>query len=149
MGIEPASSAVVLDGGPRAKPDRPRKKYRTRTFGAMTDEDVLYLLQTRVYTVDLTNGDIFGPCGNLRRTYPGGRRRRHLFVRLVVGERRRAIGVHVLCWMAGMMMVVPPNFEVHHVDECPKHNAFENLIAVHEIDHRKLHRHTQDEVIPF
>ncbi len=52
---------------------------------------------------------------------------------------RVSINVSHLAWMVYTKQVLPPNFEIHHIDENPLNNHPSNLIAVHKLDHLKLH----------
>ena len=53
--------------------------------------------------------------------------------------------------MAGTGEAIPKGFEVHHEDEETQSNAFDNLLCLHKLDHRKKHRHAwaDEEPIPF
>lgn len=64
------------------------------------------------------------------------------------GER---ISIHVsnLVWMY-FCGEIPKSFEIHHIDENPLNNAFDNLLCLHYMDHReKFHPHACEEEIPF
>ena len=62
--------------------------------------------------------------------------------------KRTSIHVSHLIWMWNTNCVLPDGFEVHHRDEDPTNNNFDNLIAVHPLDHGKLHAEVKEEV-PF
>lgn len=53
---------------------------------------------------------------------------------------KRDCNVSQLVWMCNTSCVIPDDFEVHHIDENPLNNSFENLLLVHKNDHPKLHR---------
>ena len=59
---------------------------------------------------------------------------------------KKSINVSHLIWMYHTRMPVPPGFEIHHIDENPENNNFNNLVAVHCLDHLKLHK---QEPVPF
>lgn len=44
---------------------------------------------------------------------------------------------------------IPKGYEVHHRNEDPLDNSFDNLICLHPLDHSKLHHQTTDEDVPF
>ena len=62
--------------------------------------------------------------------------------------KRRSCNVSHLVWMLCTGRVIPEGFEIHHADEDPLNNSFENLVCVHPLDHGKLHNQVGDEV-PF
>lgn len=62
--------------------------------------------------------------------------------------KRKSIHVSHLVWMSHTKTVIPEGFEVHHRNEDPLDNAFENLVVVHWMDHNKLHAGVNEEV-PF
>ena len=64
---------------------------------------------------------------------------------------RRSVHVSQLVWMWGTGAVIPEGFEIHHRDEDPHNNDYENLICVHRRDHPKLHRskNEPEEEVPF
>lgn len=67
----------------------------------------------------------------------------------------KRISVHVsqLTWMSTTMDVIPPDFQIHHIDGDPLNNSYDNLVCIHKDDHIKLHRKLgdipDDEEIPF
>ena len=116
---------------------------------SLTDFEILELLKSKVYDVDLVTGKVYG----LSRGSPveikqeiGGKDSNYLGVRIKYKRKRRKIAVHVLVWMAGTLSIRPPKWQVHHIDEDPLNNAFSNLACLHPIDHLKFHE--RDEV-PF
>ena len=67
---------------------------------------------------------------------------------------RRSIHVSHLVWMVTTGQVIPEGWEIHHRDEDPENNWFENLLALHPLDHHKLHRSEEedtyiDDDLPF
>lgn len=60
--------------------------------------------------------------------------------------KRRSCHVSALVWIANTGEGIPTGFEIHHRDEDPMNNDWDNLIAVHSLDHPKLHRL---EEVPF
>jgi len=106
----------------------------------LSDYDVLYLLETGIYRVNLETAEVTGPLGKVLKTRgEGNGSQDYQFVSLKAGQKQRKIALHKLVWMAGTMSVVPPNFEVHHRDEDTTSNGFRNLMAIHKIDHKKVH----------
>lgn len=50
--------------------------------------------------------------------------------------------------MAGALRTVPDDFEIHHIDEDRYNDSFDNLVALHKMDHEKIHalrRHAESE----
>jgi len=62
--------------------------------------------------------------------------------------KRKSVNVSHLVWMDATRVLIPKDFEIHHRDENPLNNNFDNLICVHQLDHRKLHGEIEEEV-PF
>lgn len=114
-----------------------------------TDDDVLYLLNQDAYTVCLETATVTSPRGRIivPRTEGNGSEE-YLFVRLYFSRAERKIALHKLVWMAGTRSLVPENFEVHHRDNDTRNNSFINLMAIHKIDHKKIHADDPAE-IPF
>jgi hypothetical protein len=63
-------------------------------------------------------------------------------------NKRASINVSQLVWMWNTKSVVPDRFEIHHRNEDPTDNDFNNLLALHPIDHGKLHA-AEEEETPF
>src|SRR5262245_8910440 len=104
----------------------------------LTDADVLVLLKTSAYKVDLETAAITGPTGKSITPWPDKRGR--WFVRLYAeGCKRRAVMRAKLVWMAGANSTVPKDFEVHHQDEDNTNDRWDNLLCVHKADHGKFH----------
>jgi hypothetical protein len=118
---------------------RRRKRYPD----VLTQREILRLLKTGAYKVDLESGQVLGPKGIVK---PVPDDRGYLFVRLYGDRKRKMIAVQRLVWLAGAGQPIPPRFEIHHRDEDFENNAWENLLCVHKSDHAKLH---SEEAIPF
>lgn len=102
---------------------------------------VFYLVDDQVYT---RSGRLLAQRINKRKRCEHGDPR----VDLICGGKRTSIHVSHLIWMWNTNSVLPDGFEVHHRDEDCTNNDFNNLIAVHPIDHSKLHA-SADEEVPF
>lgn len=120
---------------------------KMRSFKRINDQGVLRLLQSGVYLVDRNTGTVYGPT---RRTIKPqrGKRLHHLHIRLYHNGGMRRISLGKLVWMSVTRTVLPRDWEIHHRDENPGNNSWENLIALHKEDHRKLHA-AAEEPIPF
>jgi len=120
---------------------RPRRE-------VMTPREVLRALRAGLYTVDRHTGAVTskrGPVAMWQK--PSGRR----FVRLYVRGKVKAIAVARLVWMSVADRVIPRGFEVHHDDEDNANDAWDNLLCLHRLDHRKKHRAVggDEDEIPF
>lgn len=122
-----------------------------RYASKITDQQILSLLESGAYRVDLDTGEIFNKSGKQLKIFYDMYDR--FFVRLYIGRQaRREISVCKLVWIAGTKSVVPDGFEVHHRDTYKAHNSFDNLICLHRIDHQKFHdtnKSLYEELIPF
>lgn len=120
-------------------------------FSVMTSQEVLGLLRSGTYRVDVETGGVFGRKGEPVTPYASGSKG-YLFVRLyavIRGQRKtKTIAVQRLVWMAATGEPIPAGFEVHHEDEEVQSNGFENLLCLHRLDHRKKHR-ASEEPVPF
>jgi len=115
----------------------------------VTKQDILKWLQDGTFTIE--DGKVYSSRGrelvqriNKRKRCEHGDPR----VDLYYGGERASINVSHLIWMWHTNMVVPDGFEVHHRDEDPTNNNWTNLLAVHSLDHTKLHAEDKEEV-PF
>lgn len=123
-----------------------KRKRKTPTASLAT---VFRWLEEGVFTV--TDGRVFkGPKElrqriNCRRGMHDGDARVDLWHEC----QRRSCHVSQLVWMTNAGRPIPDGFEIHHRDENPHNNDFENLVCVHPMDHSKLHRETQASDIPF
>lgn len=109
----------------------------------LSDGQVLALLKSGRYRVDVADGAVYGRRGRVKPFLTEGR----LFVRLYSGDHARVIALAKLVWMAGSGRKVPRGWEVHHRDEDRGNDSWDNLICLFKLDHRKLHR--GDDFIPF
>lgn len=115
----------------------------------VSKQEVLEWLQSGVFYI--ADGQIYTRAGrqlvqriNKRRGCEHGDPR----VDLYYEGMRRSINVSHLVWMWHTNVVIPDGFEIHHQDEDPTNNSFDNLIAVHPVDHAKLHA-VEEEALPF
>lgn len=122
---------------------------KVRKYKPLTDLDLLRLINDGVITVD-ANADVYCNGSKLTKYLEGGRKDRETtkyeLVRIYYGKARRAVAVHKLVWMEHTRAAVPEGFEIHHWDEDTTHNAFDNLLCLHSLDHRKFH---VSEEVPF
>lgn len=117
-------------------------------------ERVLELIVLGRYVVNLSTGEIAGRGGKLLRPYEAGHQEgrdnhEYLWVRIYDHTLRRSVPVSHMVWMAGTKRLLPSDFEVHHRDEDRGNNRFDNLLALHYLDHRKLHAKESVNDIPF
>jgi hypothetical protein len=61
---------------------------------------------------------------------------------------RVSINISHLSWMDFTRQILPQDFEIHHLDENPLNNHPSNLIAVHKLDHLKLHQNPEPDSDP-
>jgi len=121
-----------------------------RSSPVVTKQEVLdWLEDGRFYVGD--DGEIYTEAGrklvqriNKRKRCEHGDPR----VDLYYGGKRASVHVSHLIWMWNTGVVIPEGWQVHHKDEDPTNNNWTNLIAVHPIDHEKLHAEAKEEV-PF
>jgi len=125
--------------------------------GVMTQREVLKLLKSGAYTVDLEAGTVNGRNGKPLKTYRNnddGDEGKYFFVALYDAGtgKRKDIAVHRLVWMVGNNRTIPRDFEIHHHNGDTEDNAFNNLFALSPIDHSKLHGRgliATEEDVPF
>ena len=115
----------------------------------VTKQEILEWLQDGTFTI--ADGKVYTSSGreltqriNKRKRCEHGDPR----VDLCYGGQRVSVHVSHLIWMWHTDCVLPDGFQVHHRDEDPTNNSFDNLIAVHPLDHEKLHANAEEEV-PF
>lgn len=108
-----------------------------RKYEPMSDLEVLELLRDGRYVVDAAAGVVANEAGTVLSAYLDSMQ--HYYVRLYVGKRRRGIALHKLVWMSVTWTIPPAGFEVHHRDEDPSNNSWDNLFLPYNLDHRKLH----------
>ena len=53
---------------------------------------------------------------------------------------KRDVNVSQLVWMSNTDSVIPPDYEIHHIDGDIHNNTWENLLCLHQYDHRKFHQ---------
>jgi hypothetical protein len=115
----------------------------------VTKQEVLDWLQEGAFTI--ADGEVYTRAGRQlvqRLNKRKGSERGDARVDLKYGGKRRSINVSHLVWMWGTNSVIPDGYEIHHMDEDPTNNNFDNLVALHPIDHAKMHA-TVEEPIPF
>ena len=115
----------------------------------VTKQEVFDWLQCGVFSI--VDGQVYTRSGrrliqriNKRRRCDHGDPR----VDLCHDGRRASVNVSHLVWMWNAKSVLPDRFEIHHRDEDCTNNEFNNLIAVHPVDHAKLHAFAE-EPVPF
>lgn len=115
----------------------------------VTRQEILEWLQSGAFSI--ADGQVYTRSGrqlaqriNKRRRCEHGDPR----VDLIYGGKRVSMHVSQLVWMWGTNSVIPDGYEIHHRDEDCMNNSFDNLIAVHPIDHAKLHAQVE-EAVPF
>ena len=113
----------------------------------LTDLQVLGLVRSGAYRVNLETAEVVGPKGDVIKPWGVGRDRR--FVRLYGFGGVRTIFVNKLVWMVGTDSLLPDGFEVHHRDFDRTNDRFGNLLALHKVDHKKMHNGFDDEEPPF
>lgn len=127
----------------------PRPEYKKR----LSDDEVLELVRSGRYRVDLRRGRVFSELtGKRLHETRGGRCKRYRYVRLFdSNERTRMIPVAHMVWIVGNERPLPEGFEVHHWDRNPAHNWWTNVYALSLADHRKIKRRQEAEAeeVPF
>lgn len=116
----------------------------------VTKKDILKWLAKGVFCVG-DDGEIYTEAGRkLAQRINKRKRCEHGDPRVDLYHKGKRASVHVshLIWMWNTNIALPDGFEIHHRDEDPMNNNFSNLIAVHPLDHTKLHAESQEEV-PF
>lgn len=122
---------------------------KSKRFQRMNDVELLQLLRRKQYTTCPIKGVVFNSRGRKLKPFKG-KRGQHLFVVLFSeGKKRRGISLGRLIWMDAMDCVIPANWEIHHRDENPRNNRFDNLICLHPVDHAKLHKTEDEDDVPF
>lgn len=99
--------------------------------------------------VDLDTAKVTKSGKQLRVRYNTGRQGSRAAVEICHDTGKRTIHLHRLVYLAGTQALIPDGFEVHHVDEDHLNNAFSNLVAVSEDDHKKLHGTYSESEVPF
>lgn len=101
---------------------------------------VLEALRTGHYRVCPDTGEVTGPAGKVVTPFPSGRSGRLKFIRIYYQGKVKTLRLSKLVWMSQTRVPVPTGYEVHHWDENPENDVWDNLFCLHELDHRKLHR---------
>jgi len=108
------------------------------------DSEILALIVSGDLVVGLDNPETIQLFGREVKGYFIGayarnpERRRFAFGFQIKG-RRRTIVRSKLVYIAGSLRLLPDEFEVHHLDEDRHNDDYQNLIAVHGDDHKKIH----------
>lgn len=125
----------------------PRKEYNQR----LTDEELIGLVASGKYSVDIDLGEVRGRNGQLLFTYCGSNRSTTPYVRLYDQPKYRTLPVSRLVWIIATQSPIPQGFDIHHEDLDDKNNQFENLFALHTLDHSKKHNNKKpvDSSAPF
>ena len=123
----------------------PRKEYNKR----LTNLDILELFENGSYWVDLNEGVVYSDQKKAPVYTYEGNAEGHLFTRLYSQPKHRSLPVTHVVWMFGTREALPAKWEIHHRDLDVQNNSFNNLVAVHPIDHRKLHADTPVDEVPF
>lgn len=118
-----------------------RKHYKQ----LLSQKEVLSLLRSGRYVVNLSTGEVMNRMGTTVTPFYDEYGRK--FVRLYGLDKRKAIAVSRLLWMAATNSPIPRNFEIHHRDEDPSNDCWDNLICLHKSDHLKMHNEKLE--IPF
>jgi hypothetical protein len=110
---------------------------------------VIELLRAGVYKVDPVSAEIVGPKG--RPILPYDIKDDGLaWVRVYGLGGCRTMPRSRLVWLSVVLESLPGNqWEIHHWDEDRRNDSFDNLYCLHRIDHRKLHRSSGSEEVPF
>jgi hypothetical protein len=122
----------------------------------ITEAQVLELVKAGKYKVCPRTAEVIGPKGKAIAPHPcngrkGGSR---LYVRLYGFGGVRTVALARLVWISVVGQPLPgPDWEVHHRDECNNSDGWDNLIACHRLDHRKIHYghcdHNPEKEAPF
>lgn len=119
---------------PPQKTSLARKGYTDK----LSRQEVIDLFNSGKYQVCTQTGVVSGARGRPLYTFTA-KDSEHLWVRLFHKHKHITIGVSHIVWMVATGCVLPPEWEVHHRDLDPSNNSFDNLMALHPKDHRKLH----------
>ena len=121
----------------------------TRSNQVATVKEVSRWLNDKVFIID--NEKVFKDERELaQRINPRRRSKRgDIRVDLCHQRKRRSCNLSQLVWMQATGSPIPKGYEVHHIDEDPKNNDFDNLLCIHSLDHMKIHRESPEKAIPF
>lgn len=112
-----------------------RRKGYTDKF---TRAEVIELFNSGKYRVCLESGRVYHKSGRELYTYTN-EKTDHPWVRLFKRPKYVTICISHVVWMVATQTVLPGGWQVHHRDADPTNNAFSNLMALHPMDHSKLH----------
>lgn len=116
----------------------------------LSDLAILGLLHEGRYRVDLEAGVVLSRHGKPLCVTRSGRTENYWYVRLYRVPHVIHAPVARVVWLAGNDYPLPDGFEIHHLDEDPSNNAFSNLVALSERDHRKMHAAAAElDEVPF
>ena len=118
------------------------RRYTTR----LTDEQIVELFTNHIFHVDIDLAIVTNLVTGNQMTPYIGNTEGHRFVRIYYNQSRRTTALHRLVWMFATLTPIPTGWEIHHRDSDTSHNAFSNLLCLHQLDHRKLHAETE---LPF
>lgn len=108
------------------------------------DERLLGLIESGDIVVGLDNPETISVFGRSNRAYligGGGKRnapdshKRWAFGFKIQGRRRTIVRAK-LVYLAGSRRPIPNDFDIHHLDEDPYNDDYENLISLHKDDHK-------------
>lgn len=114
--------------------------------GRLSRKGVLKALKAKAYSVCQQTGEVYNARG--RRIVPFVRDSKRRYIRIYYRGLRRVVSVAGLVWMVKTSQVIPPGFEIHHLDRDKGNDSWDNIICVCKMDHRKLHRADQEVPLP-
>jgi hypothetical protein len=106
----------------------------------LTDLEIIQLFDAGLYHCDLETGQIWSDrtdCEVFR--FHGSKKSHQNFIRLYHNNKVRCYPVSRIIWIVGNRRAIPDGFEVHHRDLDNQNDAFDNLYAISNLDHHKLH----------
>ena len=110
----------------------------------ISDEQILTMIEAGEIVVPLENPLQITVRGRAIKAYAIGKhagnpqRTRYAFGLRIDGKRRTIVRSK-LVWIAGSRRLVPPGFEIHHLDQDRYNDDWENLVALSPEDHDKFH----------
>lgn len=115
--------------------------------GVLSQKEIIGLLKAGVYEIDPVTCE-FRSGGKVIKPWVGPEDGR-AWCRLYHQGKRKQILRARLVWMSQTLCVVPKNWEVHHQDSDPRNDSWDNLLCLHQVDHRKVHQDCRQEELPF
>ena len=114
-------------------------KQRKRTYGELTEQDILGLVLDGHLLVDVDRAVVTTAKrpGHAMKTRPCHRGYRHL--RIQHAGRRRSIALHKLVWMAANRQLVPEGHIIHHGDKGKYAKGIDNLLLKDHCEHGWYH----------